>query len=73
MLWGGKPRSRFGKWLDKNEINQIELERASKLSSGTVSKLCNDKQYRPKLATIHKLNKGLGKIGKNIDVEDFFC
>ena len=39
----GKKRTKFGRFLDRNGIAQIELERTSKLSTGTISKLCNDK------------------------------
>ncbi|WP_144561642.1 helix-turn-helix domain-containing protein [Bacillus mycoides] len=68
----GKKRTKFGRYLDKNGIAQIELERTSKLSTGTVSKLCNDKKYRPKFSTIIQIIKGLEKLGKNIDENDFW-
>ncbi len=68
----GKNRTKFGRYLDSNEIAQIELERTSKLSTGTVSKLCNDKKYRPKFSTITQIVKGLKKLGKNIDEHDFW-
>jgi len=68
----GKNRTKFGRYLDSNGIAQIELERTSKLSTGTVSKLCNDKKYRPKFSTITQIVKGLKKLGKNIDEHDFW-
>ncbi len=68
----GKKRTKFGRYLDSNGIAQIELERTSKLSTGTVSKLCNDKKYRPKFSTITQIVKGLKKLGKNIDEHDFW-
>lgn len=68
----GKKRTKFGRYLDSNGIAQIELERTSKLSTGTVSKLCNDKKYRPKFSTITQIVKGLKKLGKNIDENDFW-
>lgn len=68
----GKDRTKFGRYLDSNGIAQIELERTSKLSTGTVSKLCNDKKYRPKFSTITQIVKGLKKLGKNIDEHDFW-
>ncbi|PEA32989.1 transcriptional regulator [Bacillus toyonensis] len=72
MFGLGKKRTKFGRYLDSNGIAQIELERTSKLSTGTVSKLCNDKKYRPKFSTITQIIKGLKKLGKNIDEHDFW-
>ncbi|MBJ8078871.1 MULTISPECIES: helix-turn-helix domain-containing protein [Bacillus cereus group] len=72
MFGLGKKRTKFGRYLDSNGIAQIELERTSKLSTGTVSKLCNDKKYRPKFSTITQIVKGLKKLGKNIDEHDFW-
>jgi hypothetical protein len=42
----GKKRSNFGRWVDKQkDINELELERASNISRGTISKLCSDSNY----------------------------
>ncbi|KAA0780908.1 MULTISPECIES: transcriptional regulator [Bacillus] len=68
----GKKRTKFGRFLDRNGIAQIELERTSKLSTGTISKLCNDKRYKPKFSTITQIIKGLKKLGKNVDEYDFW-
>jgi transcriptional regulator with XRE-family HTH domain len=67
----GKKRSKFGKWLDNEGITQLELERRSKLSRGTISKLCNDDSYRPKHSTIASVKKALKQLGKNVP-DDFF-
>ncbi|MEH7005058.1 transcriptional regulator [Priestia megaterium] len=73
MILGlGKKRTRFGRWLDKQEdINQLELENATKLSRPTISRLCNDKNYIPKYSTIYRINVGLRKLKKDVKVEDF--
>ncbi|MBO1582989.1 helix-turn-helix transcriptional regulator [Bacillus sp. XF8] len=68
----GKKRSRFGRWLDKQGITQGELEKAAKLSRGTISKVCNDKTYIPKFSTITQITRGLKKLGKNIKEDDFW-
>lgn len=68
----GKKRSKFGKWLDKQGITQGELEKAAKLSRGTISKVCNDKEYTPKFSTISQITRGLKKLGKNINENDFW-
>ncbi|WP_412762324.1 helix-turn-helix domain-containing protein [Priestia megaterium] len=73
MILGlGKKRTKFGRWLDKQEdINQLELEKATKLSRPTISRLCNDKDYTPKYSTIYRINNGLRKLKKDVKVEDF--
>lgn len=72
MFGLGKKRTKFGRWLDKQEdINQLTLEEATDLSRPTISKLCNNKKYRPKISTIYRINKGLKKLKKNVKVEDF--
>ncbi|ASS97557.1 helix-turn-helix domain-containing protein [Peribacillus simplex] len=69
----GKKRSNFGRWVDKQkDINKLELERASNLSRMTISKLCSDPDYRPRFSTVIKINQGLKKLGKNMDLNDFF-
>lgn len=68
----GKKRTKFGRFLDRNGIAQIELERTSKLSTGTISKLCNDKRYKPKYSTITQIINGLKKLGRNVDKCDFW-
>ncbi|WP_370015470.1 transcriptional regulator [Peribacillus sp. B2I2] len=63
----GKKRSNFGRWVDKQkDINELELERASNISRGTISKLCSDSNYRPKTSTVIKINQGLKKLDKYI-------
>ena len=58
MFGLGKKRSKFGKWLDRQGFNKLNLKK-SKLSTGTISKLCSDGNYRPKISTIVKIVKGL--------------
>lgn len=73
MFGLGKKRSRFGKWLDKQEdLTQIELEKKARLSRGTISKLCNDADYRPKIETIAKIKKALKSLGKDVPPDDYF-
>lgn len=68
----GKKRTKFGKWLDHEGITQLELENKAKLSRGTISKLCNDKEYTPKISTVTKVRKALDKLGANIPPDDYF-
>ena len=67
-----KKRSNFGRWMDnQKDINKIELKRASNISRNTISKLCRDPEYRPRFSTVVKINQGLKKLGKDIDLNDF--
>lgn len=67
----GKSRTKFGRWLDHEEITQIEIEELSGLSRRTVSRLCNDMEYTPKYSTVTKIKKALDKLGKNVP-DDYF-
>ena len=67
----GKKRTKFGRWIDREGITQLEIEKRAKLSRGTISKLCNDKTYRPKHETITKIKKVLQQLGKDVP-DDYF-
>lgn len=67
----GKKRSKFGRFIDKKGISQMEIEKASGLSRGTVSRVCNDEDYVPKYSTIAKLQKALRKLGEDVP-DDYF-
>lgn len=67
----GKSRTKFGKFIDRKDISQIELEKLSGLSRGTVSRLCNDKDYRPKLSTVSQVKKALKQLGESVP-DDYF-
>ncbi|MED3785802.1 helix-turn-helix domain-containing protein [Peribacillus frigoritolerans] len=69
----GKKRSNFSRWVDKQkDLNELELERASNISRGTISKLCRDPNYRPKIPTVIKINQGLKKLDKEYGFKRFF-
>ena len=67
----GKSRTKFGRWLDRKEITQLEIEQRSGLSRGTISKLCNDKSYSPKFETVNRIKKALKELGESVP-DDFF-
>ncbi|PWA05485.1 transcriptional regulator [Pueribacillus theae] len=67
----GKSRTKFGSWIDKKEITQLEIEKLSGLSRRTISRLCNDKEYRPKFSTVTKIKKALDKLGESVP-DDYF-
>lgn len=67
----GKDRTKFGRWLDRKEITQIELEELSGLSRRTISRLCNDESYRPKFSTVTRIKKALKQLGET-PPDDYF-
>ncbi|WP_339145470.1 MULTISPECIES: helix-turn-helix transcriptional regulator [unclassified Sutcliffiella] len=67
MFGLGKDRTKFGKWLDRQEdITQSDIAKAARVSNETVSKLCRDKEYVPKFETVMKIKKGLMKLDKEV-------
>lgn len=71
MFGLGKKRSKFGIWLDKQEITQSELAKRSSVGDMTISRLCNDKDYMPKYSTITKIRKALSQLGHDLP-DDYF-
>jgi DNA-binding XRE family transcriptional regulator len=67
----GKPRSKFGKWLDRAGISQIDLAKKARISRTTISNLCNDEDYRPKFETVMKIKRALESFGHDIS-DDYF-
>jgi ABC-type ATPase with predicted acetyltransferase domain len=68
----GKNRSGFGIWIDKKGIKQIDIEKASGLSRFVVSQMCNDSKYTPKISTFVRLQKGIKKLGYQIEYGNFW-
>lgn len=67
-----KPRSKIGKFLDKRGISQEWLVEKSGVSRNTISQLCMDDNYDPKLSTVRQVLRALRKIDRNIKIDDFF-
>ncbi|MEH6943667.1 helix-turn-helix domain-containing protein [Bacillus sp. JJ722] len=67
----GKKRTKFGRWIDRKEISQFEVEQLSGLSRRTISRLCNDCDYVPKYETVSKIKKALKEIGESVP-DDYF-
>jgi predicted transcriptional regulator len=70
-LFGGKPRSRLGKWLDVRGISQEWLISKSKVSRTTISELAAGKRA-PTLATVKKLMKAIREVDPAAKADDFF-
>jgi transcriptional regulator with XRE-family HTH domain len=71
-LFGGKPRTRFGKWLDERGISQEWIARKTKISRNTISKIAGDKEYSPSLRTIQKIMKAIREVDPSANSNDFF-
>jgi transcriptional regulator with XRE-family HTH domain len=71
-LFGGKPRSKVGKWLDSRGISQEWLAGKTKISRNTISKIASDKDYSPTMATIRKIMKAIREVDPGARSDDFF-
>ncbi|CAM3641946.1 helix-turn-helix domain-containing protein [Mesobacillus zeae] len=72
MFGLGKPRSEFGRWLDRNGITQAEVARRAKVSAMTLTRLCGEKGYTPKIATWVRIERALKAMGYDVDANKFF-
>lgn len=74
MSWFGlgKPRSKFGKWLDKQGITQEQLSRESGVNKSTISRLCAGDAFKPSMKSASRIVNTLRKMGKKIDHDDFW-
>lgn len=72
MFGLGKPRTKFGKWVDKKGLTQRDIAKEAKLSGTTVSSMCSDPEYSPKIETWVKIKRALQTFGYDVDRKDFF-
>jgi hypothetical protein len=74
MSWFGigKRRSKFGRWIDSKGITQEEIRKRTKLGNGTLTSLCNDANYVPRISTWVKVQRALKSMGYDVDRDKFF-
>ena len=73
MFGLGKPRSRFGKFLDKNGISQQDVVRESGVNRGTISRICQGNAFQPSLKNGNKIIKALRRLtNKDVHYDDFW-
>ncbi|EPZ37823.1 Putative transcriptional regulator [Anoxybacillus ayderensis] len=72
MFWLGKPRSKFGRWVDKVGLTQEEIARKAKVGRTTISNMCKDPNYSPRISTWVKVERALKSLGYSVKREDFF-
>jgi predicted transcriptional regulator len=70
-LFGGKPRSKLGRWLDDRGISQEWLINKSKVSRTTISELAAGKR-QPTLETIKKIMNAIRQVDPGAKADDFF-
>jgi predicted transcriptional regulator len=68
----GKPLSKFGKFLKKNEITQTELKEWSGVNQNTISRISRSNGNRPSLGNGQKIIRSLKRKGYHVDFEDFW-
>ncbi|WP_110926822.1 helix-turn-helix transcriptional regulator [Bacillus massiliglaciei] len=68
----GKPRSKFGKFIDINSISQKVLADQSGVSKSTISRLCQQGDYTPNMKNGIRLVKVLNEAGYKVSYEDFW-
>lgn len=75
MVWGfgvGVPRSKFGKWMQRNRISQEELSRESGVSSATISRLMRDDERGPSWRVQKRLIDAMRQYDSEISSSDFW-
>jgi hypothetical protein len=74
MSWFGlgKRRSKFGRWIDSKGITQEEIRKRADVGNGTMTSMCNDEDYVPKISTWVKVKRALKSMGYDVDSDKFF-
>ena len=72
MFGLGKPRSKFGKWLDREGLQQVEVAKKAKVSTATMTRICNEQDHIPKISTWVKVERALKSMGYDVDRDRFF-
>jgi predicted transcriptional regulator len=74
MSWFGlgKPRSKFGKWIDSKGIEQKEVADRANVSEMTLTRMCSDKEHNPRISTWVKVQRALKSMGYDVDRDKFF-
>lgn len=71
-MWFGKPRSKFGKFVDQHGVSQKWLAEKIGVSEATISELASGKRKAPTMSTASKIIKALRKFDSEISSEDFW-
>lgn len=72
MFGLGKPRSRFGKWLDSQGIKHTEISKKSGVSMDVITELTRPGDRRPSWNTEKKLIRAVREYDAEVSAEDFW-
>lgn len=72
MLPWKKTRTRIGMWMDERNLTQEWLVKEAGLSRNTVSELCGNIEYRPRVQTRTNVIRALRQIDPNVSAPDFW-
>lgn len=72
MFGLGKPRSKLGKWVDRNLESQKELMDLCGIDKNTVTRVCSTDGGKPNQSTRYRVIAGLQKAGFDVYEEDFW-
>lgn len=72
MFGLNKPRTHFGKWIDKKGLSQLDIVQMTGVSRNTISSICNDPDYDPYNETKIKIISALRRKGYDVYAEDFW-
>lgn len=68
----GKQRTALGKFLDRNNISQLELANWTGLGRNTIARLCNNVEHESHEATQLKIIGALRRRGYSVSMNDLF-
>jgi putative transcriptional regulator len=72
MFGLGKPRTKAGRYLDRNKLTQEKVRTAADIDRVTMAELCGNEDYNPHVKTRIKLIGALRKMGYDVSMEDFW-
>lgn len=72
MFGLGKPRTKFGKWMDREGLGQGRVASICKIGRNTVSRLANDPKHKVTTETSKKIIKELRLAGYDVEFGDLF-
>jgi transcriptional regulator with XRE-family HTH domain len=67
-----KPRTKFGHWIDFNGLSQREIEKMTRISRNTLSRICNNPHLNPQYNTKYWIISTLRKRGYDVWLSDFW-
>lgn len=67
-----KPRTKLGRFLDRNKITQEKVRSFAGLNRDVMAAVCNDKDHDPQEKTMVKIVGALRTLGYDVEISDFW-